>query len=510
MAGFKDLGTTPVKFLNTVREKLPEQYRASIPVAKTGQKDFSKIGAVLAEDDNFASMWHKTAIKMVMKILQRDNKIVNPLSEFEGELITSGEYIEEMILDAAETFQFNPTAAEKRLFERRLPDLKAVIHKHVRDVSNSKTIQDTVVTDIFQNEAGLNRYVIQVTQSILSGNEQEKYYETKELISTAVHKGLVRVVDLGSRVTAKEIQKAVLKHSKKMVHPSRYYNMGNVNQPNNKGRTGISIQADKSELRMLMPVDTSVELNVDFFASAFHLDAVKSGLAIKEVDYFPSLYEYTEDHEVTEHDLANGFLDDFSFEVGMIVPKGAKASQEAYEYAKEKGLDDIEMVFDGSRIQAVVLDRRALIINPMLETTLASQANALGRYVNIILQDKEMFSYSPFMPAVVIMADEPVETNFITDVEIDNESVVNERGVAKIPYSEDTAKAVAEVFGDELTTDQFVKLALEMMANDKGKEENADDPDGEDPETETKEEAPSNTDAEEPPKKASAAKKNKK
>ncbi|MGX7211726.1 coiled-coil domain-containing protein [Enterococcus innesii] len=138
------------------------------------------------------------------------------------------------------------------------------------------------------------------------------------------------------------------------------------------------------------------------------------------------------------------------------------------------------------------------------------QGIALGRYVNIILQDKEMFSYSPFMPAVVIMADEPVETNFITDVEIDNESVVNERGVAKIPYSEDTAKAVAEVFGDELTTDQFVKLALEMMANDKGKEENADDPDGEEPETETKEEAPSNTDAEEPPKKASVAKKNKK
>ena len=149
MNGFKNLGVTAPEFVNTVREVLPEPYRSNLPIAKAGQKDFSAIGDVLAEDDHFASLWHKNAIKMVMKILQRDNKIVNPLSKFEGELITSGEYIEDMILDIAETFQFDPSAAEKRLFERRPPELKAVIHNHKRDVSNVRTIQDTLITDIF-------------------------------------------------------------------------------------------------------------------------------------------------------------------------------------------------------------------------------------------------------------------------------------------------------------------------------------------------------------------------
>lgn len=86
--------------------------------------------------------------------------------------------------------------------------MKAVIHNHKRDVSNVRTIQDTLITDIFQSEAGLDRYVIQVTQSMLSGNEQEKYYETKALISTAIRKGLMRVIDLGNKVTSKRLTKS--------------------------------------------------------------------------------------------------------------------------------------------------------------------------------------------------------------------------------------------------------------------------------------------------------------
>lgn len=454
MNGFKNLGVTAPEFVNTVRETLPEPYRSNLPIAKAGQKDFSAIGQVLSEDDHFASLWHKNAIKMVMKILQRDNKIVNPLSEFEGELITSGDYIEDMILDIAETFQFDPSAAEKRLFERRPSALKAVIHSHKRDVSNVRTIQDTLITDIFQSEAGLDRYVIQVTQSMLSGNEQEKYYETKALISTAIRKGLIRVIDLGDKVTSKDLQKAILLHSKRMVHPGRFYNMGNVGQPNNMGHTGISIQADRRELRMLLPVDTSVNLNVDFFAGAFNLDAVKSGLAIKEVDAFPSIYEYTKDHVITDVDIALGFFNDFNYKVGDVVQKGSQAKPEAYHYALENDLDDIELIFDASRIKAVILDRRALVINPMLETTLASQPNSLGRYVQIILQDKELFSYSPFMPACVIMSDEPNECNSkcgktVKDVTLDGESIVDSEGVAEISYTEEVTKATEDALESE-------------------------------------------------------------
>lgn len=454
MNGFKNLGVTAPEFVNTIREVLPEPYRSSLPIAKAGQKDFSKIGDVLKEDDHFASLWHKNAIKMVMKILQRDNKIVNPLSEFEGDLITSGEYIEEMILDIAETFQFDPSAAERRLFERRPPELKAAIHNHKRDVSNIRTIQDTLITDIFQSEAGLDRYVIQVTQSMISGNEQEKYYETKALISKAIRNGLVRVIDLGSNVTTRELQKSILRHSKRMLHPNRFYNMGNVGQPNNMGRTGISIQADRQELRMLLPVDTAVDLNVDFFAGAFHLDAVESGLAIKEVDVFPSIYEYTKEHTVTEHDMANGFFNDFNYKVGDIIPKGAQAKPEAYAYAIENKQEDVDIVFDASRIQAVILDKRSLIINPMLETTLASQANSLGRYVQIILQDKELFSFSPFMPACVIMSDDPNFEKEVNDIKIDGESVVNKYGVADIPYTEEVSEATADVLEKEDKADK--------------------------------------------------------
>lgn len=442
--GFDQLNMEPHKFMNTVRAKLPEPYAKQIPIAAAGQTDFTGVGEVLMKDKNFASMWHEAAINLVGKILMRDNKIVNPLAEFEGELMTNGDKIEEMIIDTADTFMFNPARAEKKLFERRAPELKAVIHSAKRDVSDMKTLQDTVYTDIFRDVTELDRYVVQVTQSMLAGNEYEKYYTTKELVSRAVHANKIRRIDLGAGATAKQVQKAILTAAKLMVHPSRNWNMGNVGQPDAKGRTGINIQADFAQLRMLLPVGTSVDLNVDFFAKAFHLDAVKSGIAIKEVDFFPSLYEYTKDHVVTELDIAQGFVHDFSFDPGDVIKKGAPATQAAFESNIE---NDVECVFDGSRIQAVILDRRALVINPQIPTTLSSEANPLGRYTNIILNDKAIYSYSPFMPACVIMSDGTIETYDLTDIRVDGESMVGADGVANLEYSGETGAAADEVLG---------------------------------------------------------------
>nr|DAH37023.1 MAG TPA: Head protein [Caudoviricetes sp.] len=467
MSGFKNLGITPAEFMNTVRAKLPKNYQGQLPIAERGQTSFTGVGEILSQDENFANVWHRTAINLVAKILFRENKIVNPLAEFEGELITTGDKVEEMIIDAAETFMFDPSKAEKKLFERRAPELLAAIHSRKRDVSNLKTLQDTVFTDIFRDETQLNRYVIAVTQSMLSGNEYEKYYETKKLVSTAVYKGSVRTIDMGKALTAKQMQKAILRHSKLMIHPNRFYNMAYANQTNIRGYTGINIQADFTELRMLLPVNTSVDLSVDFFAAAFHSDAVKSNLAIKEVDFFPSIYEYTKDHVVTNEDIAKGFLSDYNFEVGDTVPAGTEASEAAYQDSLT-GAQDIELKFDGSRIQAVILDKRALVINPQIPVELSSTANPLGRYTQIILNDKQIMSYSSFMPACVILADELVDTVELTSIAIDNKQLpVDTTGQVNIPYSEETGAAANEVFGedDSETTEQG--KATELVDTDK-------------------------------------------
>lgn len=412
MSGFENLGVTPAEFMNTVRARMPESYKSQLPIAEAGQTSFTGVGQVLAEDDVFHQKWHRTAITLVAELLMHDNKIVNPLGEFEdSNVATTGDKIEETIIDTAATFAFNPSIAEKKLFERRAPELKAAIHTKKRDVSNSLTLQDTVYTEIFRDIEQLDHYVVQVTQSMLSGNEFEKYYTTKELISRAVYEGRVRTLDLGTHSDAKNVQKAILQVAKKMVHPSRFFNMGNVGQPDNHGETGINIQADRSQLRMILPIETSVNLNVDFFANVFHQSAIESNLAIKEVDYFPNIYEYVADHVVTPEDLAKGFLSDWNHEVGQTVVKGSQATEEAYKAAVQAATDsggepDIELKFDASRIRAVILDRRAIIIRPQLPLTLGSQPNALGRYTNIILNEKTFYSFSAFMPSCVILSDD--------------------------------------------------------------------------------------------------------
>lgn len=475
MNAFKNLGIEPAEFLNTVREKLPKAYKSSVPIAEAGQTSFTGIGQVLDQDSALANVWHKTAVNLIGKIIQRSNILTNPLAEFEGDLMEDGAEIEEMIIDAAGTYAFNPTKAVKRLFDRKEPELRVQIHKSTRDVTSKRTIQDTQITQIFRNVTMLEKYIVHVTQSLLSGNEYEKYYTTKELLSTAIMNNKIRVLDLGNDVKAADIQEAIMTVTKAMQHPSRFFNMGNVGQPDARGNTGLNIQADFSQLRLILPLQTSVKLDVKFFANVFHLDSVKSGLAIKEIDFLPNIYQYTKDHIVTAEDLANGYVSEDNFEVGETIKAGSMATREAFEAAnEEEGKKDIELKFDASRVKAIVLDKRALVINPQLPTTLSSVVNPEGRYINVILNEKEIFSFSTFMPACVIMAGEESDgIANVYDVLLDGASIKDPKtGIVNLDFSKETKEASDEVFGEiETMVNQAVEKALENKLSTSSDEE---------------------------------------
>jgi len=392
---YEDVNVTPSMFMNLVREAVPTGYAQQLPKAEAGQTSFEGIGTLLSQDSQFANVWHNQAVNLIARILFRNNVIKNPLAEYEGELLETGAEQEEMIIDTVETHMFNPAKAETLLFERRAPELYSRIHQTVRDVHSKVTVQDTYFTQIFRSVKDLDRYVSNVVEAILSGNEYEKYYTTKRLISKAVAEGSVRVVDLGSSATAKQLQTAILDHSELMLHPSRYYNMG-------RGADGVNIMGQADNLRMMMPVTVKNRLNVDFFVSAFNLDPVKSDLVIKKVDFFPDVWQYSADHTVTQADIDAGYVDPEEFSVGDVIPSGHEAVENA---------TDATQILDASNILAFIHDVRALLINPVLKTTLSVVPNAYGRYNQIILNEKTYYSFSPYMPAVVItgtIADEDV------------------------------------------------------------------------------------------------------
>lgn len=463
---FKDLGYTPQQFLNTVRMELPETYRNMLPILDPDKTNFKGLGDVLSQDDNFANIWHRSAMNLVMKVLQRQNKITNPLAEYISEGVTTGDYMIETMMDVAEVHQFSPSAAEKKLFERRPPSLKSVIHRDKRDITMQKTFQDTVVTQIFQDVSSLNRYVVDITESMISGNEIDKYFKAKLTISEAISMGRVRVVDLGT-ATAKQLQKAILTYSKLMKHPSRDFNTGNVGQPDNNGETGIQTQADEEYLRMMLPVKTAVDINVDFLASAFHLDAVKSGLAIKEIDTFPNVYEYSKEHVVTEKDLANKFVSDYNYSVGNTLPAGTRATEAAYKDALALGEEsDIKLVYDASRVQAFLHDKRTLGIGTVLPTTFGTTANSPGRYVNLSLAAKEIYAFSPFLPAVVILAD-------IVE-ELPTDGVVGASAFAANTFNEEKFELEMQALKDKIDT--LEKLAAEKAVTEEVAEEVSEEP----------------------------------
>ena len=372
-----------------------------LPRYEAGQ-DFAPYGQELMTNPDLFNGYLSTLVRQFGVIFQKVSLAQNPLSMFKKGLMPFGGNLESIVYDTMEQKRFDPFFRDSKgesqsPYEQNLSNPISGTYSTTQDISTPVTIIDTVDTQYFQNLAQFHTYVWGKITSLVNGAVLDEFYHTKLTLSAPIADGKMPVENIQDGPDAtKKLAKAIKSMAKKMRYFSRDYNGSGVNQ-------ATLVQ----NLVVLVSVDRSVDLDMDYFGQLFNPENARDfNIQYVEVDSFPSIWRYTKDHVVTQDDADKGFIDVKApdnrygwYHVGDTIKKGSLA---------RPGATDAALAFDGSKLAAVVMDRDALQVWDQLPTTLSTISNPRGRYNNVFLNKKALFAYITGLNACgIYISDEP-------------------------------------------------------------------------------------------------------
>lgn len=347
--------------------------------------DFNVIGSDLNQNPNKVGEYLNSVAIKYANVFIKSCRASNPLYMFKRGAIPYGGQIETVVYDVIRPKVFRPDLidGEENPFAQNFGRVVGHTFKHYMDLESRNTFLDTIDTMHFQNLTQYHNHIMGKINQLINGIILEEYNQTKMCLAKPLADSMI------SKSTAsnvKELQRQVLYTARLM----RYFR-------NDMNHDGITQATKVDDIVIVMPLASSMTLDIDFIANAFNAEVFRDvRVRIVEVDRIPDVYEYTTDHVVTQQDITDGKVDKREHPVGTTITKGSLAMP---------GATDAEQKLDGSKVGAIVLDKDALQLWDARKLTLSQISNPAKRYTNVFASQKTMLMFCQSLNSKAIMVD---------------------------------------------------------------------------------------------------------
>lgn len=335
-----------------------------IQIQDTSTNALHTIGRYVTEYAPTRNAFVDTLINRVAMVLVTSRTWANPWSVFKRGTMDLGETIEEVFVNLARPFQFNPDNAEKTIFRREFPDVRVTFHRLNYQKFYKVTISQQQLRTAFLAWSGISDLVTRIIDSLYTGMNYDEYITMKYMLCRAILNGGIggfKVSDFTSNANLGDLIAAVRGTVNNMEFLSPRYNAAGVMNATDRGQVYVFLDT---------MLDARVDVNV--LAAAFNMDRAEFvGRRI--------LVDGWDNHDIAR--LGELFGDD-------------------PEYA---AFTSDELAVLGG-IGAVVADRNVWMVFDNLEE-MVSINNGEGLYYNYWLHSWRTFSMSPFANAIVFTKD---------------------------------------------------------------------------------------------------------
>ena len=122
------LTNSSVDVLNAIRNNATINYKNYVPIATPDADSIREIGAIIMDDAQLQNEFLTALVNRIGRVLITSKMYDNPWSMFKKGMLEFGETIEEIFVNIAKPFQFDPAVAESKIFKREIPDVRAAFH----------------------------------------------------------------------------------------------------------------------------------------------------------------------------------------------------------------------------------------------------------------------------------------------------------------------------------------------------------------------------------------------
>lgn len=364
-----NLTSSSVDILNAIRNSASENYRSYVPYANESIDSIRSIGNVLMTYPGLQNEFLSNLINRIGMVLITNKMFDNPWNVFKRGTMEFGETIEEVFVNIAKPFQFDPAVAESKVFAREIPDVRAAFHILNYQKFYKQTIQQEQLRQAFLSWNGVNDLIAKIVDGMYSSANYDEFIAMKYMIARHILDGDLYVTEVPA-VTSdnmKQITSTIKGVSNSFTFMSNKYNMA-----------GVANYSNKEDQFLILNSAFDASMDVEVLAASFNMDKAEFMGHRVLVDNF-------------------GELDDARLEELF----GSEPDYTAISPDEKTALN---------AIPGIIVDRDWFMIFDNLYY-FTEQYNGEGLYWNYWYHVWKIFSVSPFANASVLVPDTPSVTS---------------------------------------------------------------------------------------------------
>ena len=348
------LTNSSVDILNAIRNNASQNYRDYVPKATPDADSIRQIGAIIMDYPALQNEFLSALVNRIGRVLITSKMYDNPWAFFKKGLLEFGESVEEIFVNIAKPFQFDPAIAETNVFKREIPDVRAAFHIMNYQKYYKATISNDQLRQAFLSWQGISDLIAKIVDAMYTGANYDEFQTMKYMLARHILDGHMYPVEIPTVETdnMKSIVSVVKGVSNKFTFLSPNYNLA-----------GVQTFTAKNDQYMLINSQFDATMDVEVLASAFNMDKAEFSGRRVLVDSFGSLDTAR---------LAELFAGDSTYE--------------------EIGSDELESL---DAIPAILVDKNWFMIFDNFYN-FTEQYNGEGLYWNYWYHVWKTFSVSPF------------------------------------------------------------------------------------------------------------------
>lgn len=255
-----DLTKSSVDILNAIRNSASANYRDYVPVASSAGDNIKDIGNIIMDYPSLQNEFLNALVQRIGKVLITNKTYSNPWSMFKRGMLEYGQTIEEIFVDLAKPFEYDPAVAETQIFAREIPDVRAAFHILNYQKYYKTTVNEDQLRQAFVSPDGLHSLVTKIIDALYTSANYDEFMVMKYMIARHIVQGEMYPVTIDENNTV-EATEAVKEMSNNLSFMSTDYNLAGVHNVSEKGEQYLIVSSKYDAV-----------MNIEILATAFNMD----------------------------------------------------------------------------------------------------------------------------------------------------------------------------------------------------------------------------------------------
>ena len=331
--------------------------------ASVNFKDY--VRAIIMDNVSLRNEFINALINRIARVVVTSKLYENPIQMFKKGILEFGEVVEEIFVELAKPFEFDPQTAETEVFKREIPNVRSAFHIMNYQKFYKVTITQAQLRQAFLSWEGVTDLIAKITEQVYTAANYDEFLVMKYLIAKRILAGqmTVETYDTTAQRPMHELAEKFKQVSNSLEFMSPKYNLA-----------GVRNYALKENQYLIISAKADASMDINVLASAFNMDKAEFMGHRVMVDSFGSLD--------TER-LDEIFAEDTTY---------VQLTQEQLT-----ALDTIP---------AIIIDKDwFMVFDNLLEFT--ENYNGQGLYWNYFYHVWKTISTSPFANAIMFVGSEP-------------------------------------------------------------------------------------------------------